>query len=300
MRCCFLALLVVQSAFAATCFLNETSRTPYVALGVTIEKSLKWCFTACDDSPGCSSVVFDAKDGSCVKQSDALVLQPSVCQEPYTRHYMTDVGCPYGDPMAAMGSDPCARLMPFVLDYDVDGTNRICPQRFCDGTGGPPIIVRYRDESGVLKTMDNCNNNQLSYDSATGKVDVIISSIFSHFPNIEEIWKLSYNDKYGNFSVIATAVACAEITNAAACPCPPISEYAEPNLNPKGPLLVNTIPACPPPYYPKVIVKNAKTGTRTLEDPNTFIAICMGGSWMACGKGALSYTAMKIGGCGTP
>lgn len=46
---------------------------------------------------------------------------------------------------------------------------------------------RYRDESGVLKTMDNCNNNQLSYDSANGKVDVIISSIFSHFPNIEEI-----------------------------------------------------------------------------------------------------------------
>ncbi|GMR33348.1 hypothetical protein PMAYCL1PPCAC_03543, partial [Pristionchus mayeri] len=280
MRGSFIFLLVIQHAFAATCFLEETSTTPYVTMSVTIEQSLQWCHTACADTPGCISVVYDESNGSCVKQTDSPVLSPATCHAPYTRNYMSDVGCPYGDPMAAMGTDPCCRLMPFVLEYN---STKVCPQRKCDSTGGPPIIVRYRDAvTGELKTADNANRNQLTYDDTT------------------KLWKIHYKDGWGEWTVYASAIACAEVKDPSACPCEPIIVYGEPNLNPKGPILTETTPACPYPYYPKVIVRNAKTNTRTLEDPNTFMLICMGGSWMACGNASSTYTATKIAGCGTP
>ncbi|KAF8371747.1 hypothetical protein PRIPAC_78176 [Pristionchus pacificus] len=96
-RAGLLLLLAVQNVFAATCFLTESSTTPYIAMSVTIEESVKWCYTACDSTPGCVSVVYNGTDGSCVKQSAS-----------------TNLASPASD------DDIC-----FLLEYQSEGTNKV-------------------------------------------------------------------------------------------------------------------------------------------------------------------------------
>ncbi|GMS92155.1 hypothetical protein PENTCL1PPCAC_14330, partial [Pristionchus entomophagus] len=133
-----------QGHSSATCFLKETTSTPYIAFSITSEKSLQWCFTVCDENAACIGIVFDDADGSCVQQSGAAFAGPTTCLAPYERYKKTDVGCPYPNPMTAMPlPDPCtSRLMPHLLKYDDGIFNGMCPMRPIDGSDGPPIVIR--------------------------------------------------------------------------------------------------------------------------------------------------------------
>ncbi|KAF8354282.1 hypothetical protein PRIPAC_95905 [Pristionchus pacificus] len=136
---------------------------------------------------GCTAVVYNEADGGCIKLS-ADPLPPPLTSRA-TR--------PTRDTTSRMsGVHGCRKTS--ILAHCVMRTTDliICPLRTPDGSKGPPIVLRYRDEAGALHTTDGGYNNSLTFDPATG------------------LWSIFYKDSYGSKNLLATAWAQDKIGHA--------------------------------------------------------------------------------------